>query len=327
MTPPLPRIATNEDYYRMRFSPLESWQPLLAQIFARQHLPLSAIARFSTGESPVFAVGEQWVVKLLPHFWAELADREIAALDHLRDCAVRRPRLLATGRVDDWIFLLMDRLPGERLDVLWPRLTAPERLTAAREFGAALRQLHALPPAAPANVAPPWSAFLESRLAAWPSRPSVQKLPAPLRDTGPDFIRSVLAKTPALSEADARLLHGDLAPENCLFASNPNDGAWHCSGLIDFGQARFGAPEFDFPAPTVLLGRSAAVELPATRAALLDEYFAGYGLTKPIDHELRQRLMAYSLLHPLHDVSGALALEPASLTCESWADVAPHFWP
>lgn len=327
MTPPLPRIATNEDYYRIRFSPLESWQPLLTQIFARQNLPLPAITRFSTGESPVFAAGKQWVVKLLPHFWRDLADHEIAALNRLRDSTVRLPRLHDTGTVGDWIFLLMDRVPGERLDVLWPRLTAAERLDAAREFGASLRQLHASPAAAVFDAAPAWFAFVESRLTAWPSRPSVQKLPTPLRDSGPDFIRSVLAAIPPLTAATARFLHGDLAPENCLFAQRLSAGTWRCSGLVDFGLARPGPPEFDLPAPTLLLGRSAPADAPATRSALLTEFFVGYDHPLPLDDAFRLRLMAYTLLHPVADIAGCLGLEPATLTCPSWPDVAPHFWP
>lgn len=56
------------------------WQPALAALQARMGLPTGPWSRLPGGKNPVFTLGDNLVLKLIPPCWAEDAEREAAAL-------------------------------------------------------------------------------------------------------------------------------------------------------------------------------------------------------------------------------------------------------
>jgi hypothetical protein len=55
---------------------------------------------------------------------------------------------------------------------------------------------------------------------------------------------------------------------------------------------------------------------------------AGYGgLDSPRAGVLRTRLMALTLIHPMADLPGCLALVNGAAECSTWEAVAEIFWP
>ena len=112
-------------------------------------------------------------------------------------------------------------------------------------------------------------------------------------------------------------LHGDLAPENCLVTYH--HGAWKFSGVFDFGNALAGRATFDLTAATVLLA--------PLDAETMQAFLNGYGRDAGWLEKQRHRLMTYTLLHPLGDVSELLELVPGGKHATSWDEVATKFWP
>ena len=312
----LPAIATRADFHRVRRQPIDAWLPALRTLVARHGLPEEPIELFASGQSPVFALGKQFVVKLVPNLWARFAEREVECLRYLADnTTLPVSRVVAEGRMEDWSYLVSTRLPGRQLDHVWPRLNPEEKGNLARDLGGLIRDLHRIPAGGlrPGGIV--WTEFCEKVVAAWSARRDVERLPAPLREDAPRFLAQKDfwdAATPLV------LLHGDLAPENTL-VDHGTDG-WRISGVLDFGNAFVGDPLFDFTAPTVLLAPG--------RAEIVDRILAGYGGSAALEaHVLRRRLMALTLIHPLADLPDCLALLPGAEACQTWEAVAKRFWP
>jgi len=124
----LPAIATREDYCRVRHQPADEWLPALRALGERHGLPEESVQRFAAGENPVFGLGEQLVVKLVPNLWVRAVQREAESLRFLADkTTLPVAHLVAEGRMEDWSYLVSTRLPGTPLDRVWPRLNSEEK--------------------------------------------------------------------------------------------------------------------------------------------------------------------------------------------------------
>ena len=310
----LPSAATRSEFLACRQLPLDRWEPGLRAIVARHHLPVTPARRFERGENPVFELLGGQIVKLVPPFWATIADREAQCLNHLQTSGVPVPRLLGCGEQDGWHYVIQERSPGRNLEDLWPTLLPAERVDVARKMGEILAMLHRVPTGGlrPGGVV--WSQLVQARINGWMGRKDVQRLPAALRDSGVPYIETYGFSAPSGEET---VLHGDLAPENCL-ASVGEGGRVRVEAIIDFGNAMLGPPRFDLTAPSVVMGKGD----PTLVQALLD----GYG-APPLTVSVRRGLMAYTLIHPMGDVADCLEIIPGLADATSWDVVAEAFWP
>lgn len=146
----LPALASPADFYRERGRPLADWEPALRTIAARHDLPAGPFTRFDRGESPVFALGDDFVIKLPPALMAPFFRRETDALTLLNGYpAPPTPRLLAQGTIEDWSYLVMTRIAGRPLSAVWPEVPADQRPALARAYGESLAAVHALPAPVP----------------------------------------------------------------------------------------------------------------------------------------------------------------------------------
>ncbi|MFN7972898.1 MAG: phosphotransferase [Acidobacteriota bacterium] len=121
MTEGLPPVATEEAYDALpRDDP--RFARAAALIALRHGCRDAAIARFGDGSLPVFAVGDDLVLKLYPPHEGEHFRTESAVLDAIAgSLPVPTPRPVATGRYDDWSYVLMERLRGRTLAQCWDR--------------------------------------------------------------------------------------------------------------------------------------------------------------------------------------------------------------
>ena len=312
----LPAISSSADFYRERSRGIADWQPALDEIARRHGLGGSAATRFADGESPVFALGDGFVVKLVPRLGGTLVRQEIDLLTFLAPYPhPPAPRLIGHGDIEDWKYLLMTRIDGITLQRAWPDVPPDERLRLAVEFGRLLASLHALPQTDLNPGAIDWSEFCQASFARWSARPSVARLSPALLADGSRYFETHGA---TVATAGRVLLHGDLAPVNLLVRSGP-DG-WAISGMIDFGNAMRGDPWFDLTAASVLLQ-------PGDRTmvhALLDGYAARSSANLA---QLRPSLMVNTLIHPLGDIAACLDLVPGTSRCQTWDEVALRLWP
>jgi hygromycin-B 7''-O-kinase len=311
-------VSSYSDLVRERASELESWRPAATTISAAHGVAFDQLQRFNGGESPVFALDDTFVLKLVPSFWRTIAQREIDGLTLLgnrTDLPVAMPRLIAHGHCDDWTYLLSTRVPGEALHRAWLRVPGSGRAVLAQELGAALAALHRQPDVGVRPGGIDWPAFIDAQISRWPDRPEVLRLPTALATEGPRYLAELRDR---LIAPPWSLLHGDLAPENALAVSA--NGSWHLSGIIDFGQASWGSPWFDLTAPSVLLQPGDA----ATVQSFLEGYLPGGSADRPA---LRPVLMACTMIHPMADLAECLALLPADVSPRSWTAIASAFWP
>ena len=314
MTRLLPSIDNATDFERLRHT--IQWERALQTIISRHGLPAVRPTLFADGMNPVFALGNECVIKLIPPFRAATARRETEALTGLAaHPQVPIARLLAHGATDGWAYLVTSRIEGEPLHRIWTGLDRATQLRLATEYGQVLANLHALPigDLRPGGII--WSDFCHTSITRWTDRRDYHRLPAPLRIDGPRFLTRHAS---ALETPRQVLLHGDLAPENLLVRRHA--ARWEITGMIDFGNAFRGADWFDLTAASVLLQPGDR----ATVHALLAPHLEG-NRTKLTT--LRPLLMAGTMIHPMGDLPECLRLISGCDTCPSWSEVALKFWP
>ncbi|HEY6277274.1 MAG TPA: phosphotransferase [Streptosporangiaceae bacterium] len=172
--------------------------------------------------------------------------------------AVPHATVLATGRTEDLTWMVLRRLPGERLDLVWPALSGRERRDAVVALAGALKALHVWKPPLlvghqlrQAALTPPSTPddIVGAGMVPLPSRRLLPLLDWLEEQPGmdSDLAGRVRARTgdllPLVSDAefeDGVVVHGDASFANVL---------WHQGrlvALLDLEWARVGPPDLEF---------------------------------------------------------------------------------
>lgn len=288
--------------------------PRVDALLARHGLPHTPRRRYDSGSLPVYALGDQHVLKLFPpheHEHAHVEARVLAALDGA--LPVPTPRLVAAGEDDGWPYLLMSQLHGQRLVDAWPTLTAAERDRVADTLGAAIAALHAVNTAPLADLPPDWDTFFAAQAASAVERQARRGLTAHWLDQLPAFIAHWLPP-PAPRRV---LLHTEIMREHLLV--DRTQGDLRLSGLFDFEPAMLGAPEYEFA--------SVGLFVACGDARVLVRVLRAYGYpAHALDEALSCRFMAYALLHRYSNLPWYLKrLPPGGAT--TIEQLAARWWP
>lgn len=284
--------ASTMDEYRGVFSRREVWLPAIKAICERHRLPVTALTQPELGSSIVFRVGEKALVKLFPPLFSQDFFSEKAALSDLsglRQPAV--PAILDEGNLETWNYLVLSPLEGIPLDQLLPSLSPLQREQIARSLGEAMAAVQAVPPPALRAVTPAWEGFQNRQLE---TVYAVNQQAGAGADWLADLHASYLdfPAEPLLSSQPC-LIHADLNPEH-VFCQPAGEG-WRVSGVIDFGDAMVGMPEYDLVCP----GEIFAGHPRQTRALL-----SGMGVQEnKLTRMLSLRLTGFILLHRFFNVT------------------------
>lgn len=290
------------------------WDSVLAMLHTRIGIPSKHSPRLYMGKSPVFRVGEDSILKLIPPYWTEDAAREVAALQTVPPGGpVATPGVLGLDMVEGWTVLLMRCLPGEILREVWPALGHEERARLALQLGSIAAWLHQLHIPEGSRLAYDWSMRLASEQQSIEAGFAQDNTPAALRASWPAFLQAV---GPIPSTGDPLvLLHGDLSAVNLLVEQNA--GSWRITGLLDFGDASLGQSIHDWLSPGVHDFRG--------DRTLLEAFADGYGLpASKRTSAFQARLLAHTILYygwPF--LSRTFPLQQAT----TWEDVASIVWP
>ncbi|MFG2126472.1 phosphotransferase family protein [Streptomyces sp. NPDC048751] len=273
----------------------EEWDAVIADetvmragaedLCGRLGLAGAPLTRFPDGTQPVYAVGDDLVLKLFPGSAARDGLAEGRVLSHLHGLLpVPTPRVEDFGAYENgWRYVLMSRLPGENLAHVWERVPQADRERLVAEIGQLLAVLHSLDPAPLEDVLGPgsWGAFTDRRRRETVEQQRGHGLSAAWLDQIPEFLAAVpLPPAPRRS-----LLHTEIMRQH--FLVDP-DG-WRLTGLFDFEPAMIGDRAYDF----------VGVGLFVTRGdpKLLGRLANAYG------HAFEPRvLLAYTLLHVYSDL-------------------------
>lgn len=275
----LPPVETDEEWDTV--VPDETvMRPGAEDLCARLGLADAPLTRFPDGSQPVYAVGDEHVLKLFPGAAARDGEAEGRVLTTLQGLLpVPTPYVHDAGVYENgWRYVLMSRLRGENLAGVWDRVPRSDRERLVTEIGEALAVLHALDPGPLEDVLGPgdWGAFVDRQRAGAVQRQHGRGLSAEWLEQIPEFLDSVpLPRAPLRS-----LLHTEVMQQHFLVDT---DG-WRLTGLYDFEPTVIGDRAYDFVGVGVFVTRGD----PRLLARLAKSYGTAF------DPDV---LLAYTLLH------------------------------
>jgi hygromycin-B 7''-O-kinase len=242
----------------------------------------TCVRRFESGSVPVFAAGDDHVVKLFSPDQRAHFETELAALTCIDgSLSIPTPRVVADGERGGWWFIVMTRLRGILLADAWQSIATDERCRLLRDTGVALAELHATALREGGPLVIDWGQFIQMQIESCRQRQAAKGLGPPWIDLLDDF----LARWSPSDDGCRGLLHTEVMREHLLVENR--GGSWRLSGLVDFEPAMVGAPEYEFAS----VGIFVTCAEPGMFRVVLD----AYGMQR--DDELPMRIMAYALLH------------------------------
>ncbi|MGW7437610.1 phosphotransferase family protein [Streptomyces sp. NPDC054849] len=275
----LPWVETDEEWDAV--VPDETiMRPGAEDLCGRLGLGEAPLVRFQEGSQPVYAVGDDHVLKLFPAAAARDGVAEGRVLAHVQGrLPVATPQVRESGAYENgWRYVLMSRLRGESLAHAWPRIPQAGRERLAAEVGDTLAVLHSLDPEPLTDVLGPgdWGGFVDRQRAGAVERQRGHGLPGPWLEQIPDFLASV----PLPREPQRVLLHTEVMHQHLLVDPDSR----RLTGFFDFEPAMIGHRAYDFVGAGLFVTRAD----PRLLRRLLTSYGRGF---QPAE------LLAYALLH------------------------------
>lgn len=258
------------------------------------------------GSVLVALLGRELVLKIYPPFLRDHFDFERALLGHLQGrLRLPTPQLVDSADHAGWPYLVMNQLPGTRLDRVWPTLRQPERCAVLQTIGRLAAEVHALPLGPLPSLALPWADFLQGQRERCAARQQRTGLPAHLLAQLESFLQGTVPEG-----ADV-ILTGEYTPFNLLHQGSA------LAAMFDFGDGLVGPCEYDWLGPLCFLA--------AGDAGLVDAFFDGYH-GRAFDRSRREALMRLLLLHRYSDLKAQIAV-PGWQAAPDFATLAARIWP
>lgn len=263
---------------------------------AVRSLGLGEVVPFTEGSLPVYAVGEDLVLKLFPPVHRDELPTERTMLEVLHGkLPIPTPAVHDVGERDGWGYVLMERLRGETLKDAWPKLSTEDKQRLAPELGEALAALHSLHDPRLDVLGPPdWATFVVEQCANVVEHHRRTGLGERWITQIPGFLGSV-----DLGEPPSVPLHTEFMRDHLMVAHD--GGRPRLTGLFDFEPAMRGAAEYDFVAVGLFVSGG--------DKDFLRRLLAGYGVEP--DEEFSRRCLAYALLHVYSNFTWYLSVLPA----------------
>ena len=273
-----------EDYEKLKQHIEED---LARAIIHKHQLSEAPLTLFSDGTNIVFSYGESKVIKIFPPFHQSQFESERLVLKHLDgNLSIKTPTLEYEGELFGWPYIIMSKLEGTNLETLWETMPHHNKVVIIRELGALIREVHALPTDGLEAIDCHWPQFIEKQIANCVKQHQTKGLSTALVQQLPAFLESIKDLLPTFKKPV--ILTGEYTPMN--FLVQKVDGLWHISGLIDFGDAMLGLPQYDLLGPGAFLIQG--------DKQLLSTFLLAYGyLPHELTNKLSHQLTALMLLH------------------------------
>jgi hygromycin-B 7''-O-kinase len=160
----LPEVRDLESYRRI-YRDERTWLPAMRAICRRHGLDSATLRLAPPGTQVVFWVGGNLLIKLFAPLWP--ADYPVESLV-LRELAVPGevsvPRIVAQGELEGWPYLVLTRLPGTPLDVIWGDLADDEKEALVSDLGRWMAAFHHTPTARLDLLDIGWESFLANQI-------------------------------------------------------------------------------------------------------------------------------------------------------------------
>lgn len=283
--PNLPHVDSFEEYESLKLNH-DIFEKAAREIITKHHLPNEPLSLFD-GTNIVFSYGDNRVIKIFPPFHQNQFTSDLLVMNHLNQkLSVSTPAIEHHGAINGWPYIIMSRLEGTLLEGLWEKLDHDNKKIIIRELGALIREVHALPTQGLETIDCHWPEFISKQMADCVSQHQSTQLSDALLQQIPQYLESAEARLPKIKRPV--LLTGEYTPMN--FLVEQTSGVWHITGLIDFGDAMLGLPEYDLLGPGAFLIQGDKV--------LLREFLTSYGysqeeLTSTLSHQLTLLLLLH----------------------------------
>jgi len=289
----LPAIRINDwkDWTRV-YNDVTVWRDLIDAICAREGINYRRLQPASGHTNAVFLLDRELALKIYSPFWNEYG-LERALLEALRtDGEIPAPELVGDGLIADgggvrWPYLITRYLGARPFSEIRGELADSDVASLAGQLGCIVRRLHSLDTSrfAGPSTERAWQEVVRDR-----RRNSVSELVAAgVIDPGLGGpLSAMLDEAIVMDKREPRIVvHGDLGGDHVLCA--PTEDSWRIAALIDFGDAKIGAREYEWmPLWMGFCGRD-----PTLARAFLDEYDA----TLVNAAQFSRRTLAWTLLH------------------------------
>lgn len=284
------QILTTIDSYE-KFEKIKSdsklWDAVVRDVISRHGISPTKLQVFTEGTNIVYALDASHVIKLFPPCHRDQFNSEIVVLKHLQGkLSVNTPVVFFEGDIFGWPYLIMSQLPGTLLETLWSDMNFENKQIIMRELGQLIREVHQIPIDGLEHIDCRWSVFIDHQIRNCVAQHTATHLPSHLLTQIAGYIASIQDELRVITKPV--ILTGEYTPMN--FLVKRIDCIWHIDGLIDFGDAMLGLPEYDLLGPGAFLIQG--------DKALLKTFLAGYGYSaQQMNSALSHKLTALMLLH------------------------------
>ncbi|MFZ6778711.1 phosphotransferase [Undibacterium sp. Ji83W] len=298
-------------------APLTTWGPVLEHLQKTFNLPAGPWEKIPLGANALFGLGEQVIVKLVPPNWRRQGDKEILVAPLLEDkLSLQTPRLIASGEIDHWVFVISSRLQGTLLADIWPSLDIQQKQSIMMQTGQVLREIRSVRFDVDIAIKVDWPVYIRDLIDGCMARHQRRKMPEGLLTQVIPYIEAAGDFSMA---GDLRFIHMDVHPWNLM--AKQEQGLWKLSGLLDFGDAIVGNNDkLELLTPMIFMAQG--------NPLLLQALLEAYGEFDEVSSStLQHQLTAYMLIRPDSDVTFCMQQVPSSGPRDTWEQVAVQMFP
>jgi len=315
MHPIFPPITSFEEYEKHKLK-VEILQSAAKEVIGRHRLPEKKLSLFHDGTNIVFAYGDDRVIKIFPPFHESQFKSETLVLHHLQGkLSVNIPAIEYQGEIAGWPYVVMSRLEGTLLETLWEKLDHSNKMIIMHELGLLIREVHSLPTQGLEEIDCFWEQFIDRQIKKCVAHHQTMQLSESLLQQIPRYVEA--AESSVRSIKNPVILTGEYTPMN--FLVKQVSGVWHIDGLIDFGDAMLGLPEYDLLGPGAFLIQG--------DKPLLREFLTAYGyLPDSMTSLLSHQLTALMLLHQYSNLNIQIRIKDWEHKVENIQDLENLVW-
>ncbi len=292
-------VGHDEYWAELHRSGDEWWTGAVNTIAERNGLAFGSVERAPFGRNVVLYAGD-YVLKLVPPFWRHMWANERVALEAVHGrLSVTTPELVASGELNGWGYLVMERLAGESYGWRAENASTSQRLDLAALQGRLVKEISGLPPIPALRWE--WEEIIDEDRQELEAR--LEGVPSHLVATAGEYVDAA-----GDLSSGSTMLHGDVSSINLL-----HDGGR--TVLVDWSDASIGPADHEFISPMHHQFKG--------ESDVLEAFWEGYGsLDDP--ESTRQRIMARSIIK-YAALMGRFLIEMAGPEPQSWGELAERY--
>lgn len=278
-----PIISDTQDYSFL-FKDSSIWEKIILYI-SQKHGLKGKLERATSGSHIVYRVGDHWI-KLMAPLYSNDMQFEIEGLKSIEDrLSVQSPKILLTGEIESWKYLVMSHVDGQPIRHLWMNLKQDEKLIICDQIGKILGELKNCRPSKVISHRFIWNSFIQNQYNNVRNLQQQKGLPEPWLNTAEDFLKQSAIDDFLIDQPV--LLHADLTFDHLLMKIDPIP---RITGIIDMADCQVGHPEYELLVPCCFIFKG--------ESNLLRRFlFSCAYRDSQINQNLSFKLMRWLLLH------------------------------